>query len=267
MQSYYSKFASFSAVGGFLAGIIGAIIVERFGLSSIWIFTGVAVLLNAFIFLIPNEHFVRRKSKLKEKLNQTISHSKGSMLFAIRHHTILILLIIAFVGLLVSAFSGLVIWTPFLQELGFKDSWFGYLYSAAFALAIFAPMLIKPLIKKFKSYKKYFVFNSFLIMMLFFVVFFVDKIFFAVLIFLSIQLVNCMSSPAKSTFFQHFVPDNMRATISSFREMWVGVAAIVSVPLAGFVADKIGPQFTIVIGGFLIIPTILLYLRIKEDLS
>ncbi|MFH1065835.1 MAG: hypothetical protein V1734_05005 [Nanoarchaeota archaeon] len=33
----------------------------------------------------------------------------------------------------------------------------------------------------------------------------------------------------------------------------------------GFIADKIGPQITIAIGGILLIPAILLYLKIKGD--
>ena len=66
------------------------------------------------------------------------------------------------------------------------------------------------------------------------------------------------------TLFHRFVPTPMRATIDSFRNMVMSLVVVISFPLAGFIADKIGPQNTIFIGAFIIIPIVIIYLRIKE---
>lgn len=263
VQDYYSKFASFSAIGLFLAGFVGAFLVKSFGLKIIWFVTGIAFLINAFIFMFAKEHFIRRKSHVKEQIKETFSHSKKSIAFSIRHKIIFLLLISAFVLLFASAFAGRITWYPLLQSRGFSDSWFGYLASATSVLAIFAPILVKPLVKKLKGYRRYSIFILLLIAIAFISVFAINFLIPAILIFLISQFLWNMFSPARATFFQSFVPDKMRATITSFRTMWVGLAAVISAPLAGFVADKIGPQYTIVLGGLIIIPAIILYWRIK----
>ena len=71
-------------------------------------------------------------------------------------------------------------------------------------------------------------------------------------------------SPANMTLFQKFVPTPMRATIGSFNSMLMSLVTIISFPLVGFIADKIGPQKTIFIGAFVLIPMIIIYSKIKE---
>jgi len=71
--------------------------------------------------------------------------------------------------------------------------------------------------------------------------------------------------PIGSAYFQSYVPSKMRATITSFQGMIIALAYAISMPISGFVAQHIGPKYTIVLGSIFLIPALVFYLKIKED--
>ena len=152
-----------------------------------------------------------------------------------------------------------------MQNLGFKEHWFGYLASAGYILGIIVPYWTKSLTKRLGGYKKYLVFFLVLQLLLILSVFFANGLFLAIGIYIIFFTTYDFYGPVRSTFFQHFLPSKMRATISSFQSMLYSLVAIIAAPLAGFMADKIGPQNTISIGGLLLIPAIIIYLRINDS--
>ena len=100
--------------------------------------------------------------------------------------------------------------------------------------------------------------------LLLFLVGFINTLLLAIILFLLFMSMYDFFHPINSILFQKFVPGKMRATVSSFNNMVMSAAAIICAPLAGFSADKIGPQNTIFIASFILIPSIILYSRIKE---
>ena len=265
IQDYYSKSSSFMSIGLFISGFLGAFFVSIYGLSIIWLVSGTATILNAFIFLLGKEHFIKKKSTIKKQIKKTIKHSKESIKYSFRHKTIFILLMIGFVSLTAGVFSSMITWYPYLQELGFKDHWFGYLLSGTFAIGIFAPFLVKSLVKKIGGYKSYLMLITFLSALLVFLVIFANFLVAALTLFFLLTFLGFIFSPADETFFQSFVPSKMRATITSFRSMWMAIPVIIVLPIVGFLADNITPQYTIAIGAIIIAPAIVLYSKINED--
>jgi len=265
VQDYYSKSASFMSIGLFISGFLGAFFVSIYGLSIIWLVTGTATILNAFIFLLAKEHFVKRKSTIKKQIKKTVKYSKDAIKYSFKDQTIRILLFIGFIGVIAGMFSSMITWYPYLQGLGFKNHWFGYLLSGTFALGIFSPFLVKPLMKKVKSYKKYLMALTFISAILVALVIFANILAIALALFLMLTFIGFIYGPADETFFQGLVPSKMRATITSFRSMWISIPAIIAPPLAGFIADKITPQYTIALSAIILIPVIVLFTRIKED--
>jgi MFS family permease len=148
--------------------------------------------------------------------------------------------------------------------LGFQEHWFGYLFSATFAFGIFIPYFTKPLIKKIGGYKKYLMAVLSLMFLLLFLIGFINSFVFVIVIYILFMSMYDFYGPVREIFFQKFVPGKMRATIGSFKNMITALAVIIAYPLVGFVADKIGPQYTIFIGAFILIPVIILYSKIKE---
>ena len=263
IQDYYSKTASFTSMGLFLAGFVGAFFVKVFGISIIWPISGVASFIAFGIFIFAKEHFIKKKATIKRQFKKTICHTKKSIKYSLKHQAIFIFLIAGFVTLFSGAFAGIITWYPFLINLGFKDYWFGYLFSASCAIGIFSPFFVKSLIKKFGGYKKYLVILLILEVLITLAVLFANFLYIALTIFLLGVLVSDLFAPARVTFFQSFIPGKMRATIDSFRNMAASLIAIVSFPLVGFLADNIGPQRTIVLGAFALIPAIILYSKIN----
>ena len=129
---------------------------------------------------------------------------------------------------------------------------------------IIAPYFIKRLVKKVGKYKTYLAIIITLMALFLFSTGFVMTLIPAIILFLLFYSMWDFLHPARTVLFQKFTPSKMRATIISFESMLMSVVSIISFPLAGWVADTIGPQKTIFITSFMLIPIIFLYTRIKE---
>ncbi|MFA4953154.1 MAG: MFS transporter [Candidatus Pacearchaeota archaeon] len=264
IQEYYIKRHSFFSFAFLIMGVVGALLVKKFGLSVIWPITGGSMLITSFVFLFAKEHFIKKKQKISKHIKELFSHSKKSINYSINHQGIFLMLL-GVIGLaLIVSLAGDITWYPLLQNLGFKEYWFGYLFSATFALGIFIPYFIKPLIKISGGYVKYLLIILSVQFLLLFLMGFVNILIPILLIYILFMTTYDFFHPADITLFQKFVPSPMRATIGSFRNMLMSLIAIIFFPLAGFIADKIGPQNTIFIGAFVLIPMIIIYSKIKE---
>lgn len=264
IHEFYSKRHSFMSVAILVTGIIGALLVKKFGLGIIWPVTGGSMILTSIIFLFGKEHFVKKKQKYKKQVKKLLSHTKNSIKYSLKHKTISLILIASVIMMFVFVFAGDLTWYPFLQDLGFQEHWFGYLFSASCFLGIFIPYFTKPLIKKIGGYRKYFVLILSLMFLLLFLIGFISTLVLIIIIYILFISMYDFYGPVREIFFQKFVPGKMRATIGSFKNMTTALAAIIIYPLVGFIADKISPQYTIFIGAFVLIPIIILYAKIKE---
>jgi len=264
VQEYFIKKNSFYSFSFLLTGIIGALLVKRFGLRIIWPISGISVILTSIVFLFGKENFIRKKQHIKEHTKELISHSKESIKYSLNHQGLLLILIAVIIFVFVVSLTSDITWYPFLQGLGFQDHWFGYLFSGTFVLGIFVPYLTKTLSKKLGGHKKYLVIILSLMAFLSFLVGFINSMVLAIIIFILFMSMYDFFHPINNALFHKFVPGKMRATIDSFRNMAASLIAIISFPLVGFLADNIGPQRTIVLGAFVLIPAIILYSKINE---
>lgn len=267
IHDFYSKRQSFYSAGVVVAGIIGAFLVKIFGLRIIWPVTGIIMIATAIVFLFGQEHFLRNKKMqgIAQRAKAIFSHSMKSINYSMKHNVISLLIFSGMICIIVTNFAYDITWFPFLQNLGLKDYWFGYLISASCVLGIFIPYFTKALSIKAGGYKRYLILILSLQVFLLLSVLFAKWMLMAVVIYLLFMITFDFFGPVRVAYYQHFLPSKMRATIDSFRGMLYSLVGIIAAPLGGFIADKIGPQITIAIGGILLIPAILLYLKIKGD--
>jgi MFS family permease len=263
IHEYYSKRHSFISFGMVAAGIVGAVLVKYFGLWIIWPVTGGSMILTSIVFLFGEENFVRKKQHVKKHINELINHTKDSIKYSARHEVISLLLMIGMITMIITVLTSEITWYPYLQGLGFQDHWFGYLVSASFVFGIFIPYFTKSLSKKLGGYKKYLILMLIIQAIILFAVGFTNILLIAVMMYLLFMTTYDFYGPVKSTFFQKFVPSKMRATIGSSRNMLNSLVVIFAFPLVGFIADNIGPQYTILLGAFILIPAIILYSKIN----
>jgi len=264
IHEFYTKRHSFISAGLLVSGILGALLVKKFGLGIIWPITGGSMILTSIILLFGQEYFIKKKQNIKKQFNHLILHTKKSINFSLNNQPILFLMIISIILVFVSSFTGEITWLPFLQNLGLQEHWFGYLFSFIMVFGIFIPYLSKPLSKRFGGYKKYLIIVLSITAIFLFLVEFINTLVLAIILFVLFMIMWDFYTPVKLIYFQKFVPGKIRATVGSFNTMVASLVVIIASPLAGFTADKIGPQNTIFIASFILIPVIILYSKIRD---
>ncbi|MBT3405045.1 MFS transporter [archaeon] len=262
IDDFFIKQQSIIGFSLVMAGFLGAYVVSIFGLNIIWLFASLSFFASFLLLSMVKEHKLTKEKK--KGFRELFSQSKKSIKFAVGHKIILFLLFATFFVMFRDSFGGDLVWQPFLKGLSFPIFAFGFLFSGMTLVMAIAPIFTKPLLKKFKSKKSYLAFLILCSIILDFSVLFVNNYYLGIvllgLMFASISLFM----PIADSYFQSFIPSKMRATITSFNGMVIALAYAVSSPVAGAIADKITPQYTIVLGGIFLIPALIFYLKIGK---
>lgn len=263
LHRYFAKSSSIDSVGLVVSGILGAFLVKHFGLSIIWIVAGMSFLITFLLLGFARENFVKRKVKIKDSFKSVIKQANISVRYA-RYHTVLFWFLIASIFLVfASEFNEFLVWVPFLQNLGFPDYAFGYMWSAMGFVGVFASLISLKFMKKGGERK--FILGIIVSAIIFlFLIIFVQTIAFALLILISFTFLAKMAHPPERVFFHRFIKSKLRATVGSVESMLIGIVAAVALPLAGLSVDHLGPRFTIVIAALLMIPAAIIFLRMKD---
>jgi len=265
IDEFYVKDPSIVNLSMFIAGIIGAIIVAKFGLRAIWPVTGLSIILMGITLSFGKEHFIRKKQHLKEHTKEFFKQSKDSYKYSKKNKAISLILFASFFWAISFAFSSDILWIPLLKNFGLQDYLFGFIFSATFALGIFAPFLARKWSRKTKSKKQFLIYVVGFMCLLSFSVFFINSLIPLLLVYFIYLSCFDFFGPINRPFFQGFIPSKMRATITSFRQFIFSITAIFTPLLVGFLADKVGPKLVIPLGIFVLIPVILLYNKIPEN--
>ena len=85
----------------------------------------------------------------------------------------------------------------------------------------------------------------------------------AAVLFVVIMLQRTTRNPVLEPFFQEFLPQRLRATVGSFRNMVLCIALLVGDFIISAFTDVAGPQVMVAMGGIAILPAILFYMSIK----
>lgn len=263
LHGYFAKSGSIDSFGLVISGIIGAFLVKQFSVSIIWIAAGVSFLVTFILLGFAKEHFVKREAKIKDSFKNISRQSIISIRYAKNHPVLFSFLIASAIIVFAGVFNGDLAWVTFLQGLNFPDYAFGYMWSAMGIVGIFAPLVSLKLMKKNKERK--FILGTIILTILFlFLILFVESAGFAFLVLLSSIFFARMSSPAERIYFHRFIKSKLRATVGSVESMLIGLVGIVSMPLAGLSVDYLGARYTILLSALFMIPSAIIFLKIKE---
>jgi len=263
LHGYFAKSGSIGSFGLVISGILGAFLVKQFGVSIIWIVAGISFFVTFLLLGFAKEHFVKRKVKVKDSFKSLTKQSKVSVKYAKNHPVLFLFLIATALIVFANEFNGALAWVPFLQNLGFPEHAFGYLWSAMGIMGIFAPLISLKFLKKGKERK--FILNAIILTILvLFLVIFVKSILFAFLIILSQLFFGRMSRPVERSYFHRFIKSKLRATVGSVESMLIGLVGVLAMPLAGLSVDYLGARYTILLSAFLMIPSAIIFFKIKD---
>jgi MFS family permease len=264
VAKYFSTRVSLVNFAFLLSGLIGAFGVAKFGISSIWYLSGASFLLSVIVLYFGEEVFKKHKFSFRKSLRQTWNQSKKSLAHGYRHHVIYYLLIIAFITGIVNTLDSFISWTPFLEGFGFPDYAFGYLWSFIGLVGIVTPFIAGRLAKNNRE-RRVLITISILTVVYGLVILISGNIYFALFAILLGSAIMDAEIPISSIYFHRFVPGRIRATLGSMQNMFSSLAGIIAYPIAGLLIMIIGARYTLVIASLLAIPSIILYLKIREN--
>lgn len=264
LKDFYIKEQSIMRLSLFLSGLLGAFLVSKLGLDIIWLFAGISFIVTGLLLTFIKEfNFIKNKPK-GNSIKSIFKQAKISVRYSWKHYVLFFLLVSAFFILFRDNFGGDLVWQPFLKSLGFPIFAFGILFSVLTLIGTFTSLLAKPLVRKFKSERDYLIFLISCWIILDVLVLTVGNYLYGLILLLLMITTADLFMPISSAYFQKHTPSKMRATITSFQGMIMSLAVVISMPLSGFVAENIGPKYTIVLGSLFLIPALILYLRIKD---
>lgn len=263
LHDYFAKSGSIDSIGLVVSGILGAFLVKQFGLSIIWIVAGISFFVTFLLLGFAKEHFVKRKVKIKDSFKNLTKQSKVSVNYARRHPVLFLFLIATALIVFANEFNGSLAWVPFLQNLGFPEHAFGYLWSAMGVMGIFSPLISLKFLKKGKE-RKFILTAILLTIFVLTLVIFVKSILFAFLIILSQLFFGGMSRPVERSYFHKFIKSKLRATVGSVESMLIGLVGLLAMPLAGLSVDYFGARYTILLSALLMIPSAIIFFKIKD---
>ena len=263
LHDYFVKSQSLDSAALVVSGLVGAFFVKMFGVGIIWILGAVSFLISILILVFAEEVYERKKLTLKASFKGMGKQGGDAMKYS-KKHPVLFYFFIASAILMVSyGFNSEISWVPFLQDLGLPDYAFGYLFSLTALVGVFAPSIGKRFYKE--GSERSFLFKSILIWALLALsILFVNKIVIAFGLIMLMDFFDLWRRPSERVYFHRYVPSKLRASIGSVETGIMSLAAIITLPLAGYVVDIIGPRYGIMIAGLAAIPAAIIYYRIKD---
>lgn len=261
-KGYFVKMQAIDSGALILSGIIGAYAVKLFGLSIIWIATGISFFATFAIGLCAHERFTRRRTA-DSSVQRITKQGWKAILYSKNHSVLFSFLMAAAFLILASNLQGQIAWLPFFQELGLRQYAFGYLWSFMAVMGVIAPLLASRLLKN--SNERGFILTCIVSLLLVtLLILFAHTILFAIILLLASTLFWGMRFTAERIYFHRFIPSKLRASVGSLESMVLSILAIAGAPLAGWLVDNIGSRYTLISSSVILLIAAFIYYKIKE---
>ncbi len=253
-----------ASAGVIICGIIGSIVVGRFGLWITWPFTGGGFLISALVLTFAKEDFVRKKFYWKQALNKVFNQMNDSVKEVYKNNNIFYLILAGAFMCIGICFTSDISFYPLIKEAGLPVNYFGYLISVCFSIGLLVPLANKKLIDKFGGSKKYLVGLLVLLVLFTLPIIFINNLYGYITLFVIGWFLFIFYGTIRFSFFQSYLPSKKRATIDSIRSMAYSLIGVLVLPLAGYTVDTLGSKVAIFIGAIFYIPAIIIYLKVKK---
>ncbi len=263
LPNYFTKRTVFINLGCIFSGIIGAFLVGHFGVPIIWAVSGLGLIISVLFLFFADEEFVKHEVDVSGSFSSLIKQVKKSVKYSYRHHILFYLLLITFLLVIFGNLFSSMTWTPLLKEYNFPDYAFGYLWSATAIIGLFSPMIASKLMKGRKK-RGLLIGALILLFLLSCLILFANSVVLIILVLMLFYGVLDFYNPIFNVFFHRHTPTKMRATIGAINSVTMSIAALIALPTAGFLAEYVGPSYTIFIAGFFALIAAILYLRMRE---
>ena len=262
-HEFFIKSQSIAYFGIIFAPLIGSILVKVYSIKLLWFVFGFGFLLNAFILLLfGKELYKPKKVKFIESFRKTYENSKVGLKFSRAHKTIFLLILGSiFASLMIVGDNG---WQPFMLDLSMPTPGLGFMYSIL-AVVMIASSFLSRLLTNMKI-KNVISITILIQMLLLLSLLLINPPFYiiAAIIFILIHSTSGLNQPLLQTYFHKFVPQKIRATVTSVQSMTKQLVVALAALIAGGLLDIFGPKKVLAYGGLFGIFAIISYLKIKD---
>jgi len=266
LDSYFSKSRSFYNAGFVCAGLLSTLFLSFTNNTFLWyVRAGLTFVLAIIILIFGREKFVKRKQVIMESVQTTIKKIKFAVKFVKKNPVIYKLTWITFFANLAGFFAESSAIQDFKFQVGIPLNFWGIIEIIPALLGIVIALYSIKLMKKFKNKKYYFALLLFAVLVIYVLALFVTNPFLAALLAILIIFTDDLYIPAEEKWYNSLIPSSHRASIISYKSMFENAALILGIGISGYVVDLIGGQNTIGIGALVIIPSILIFLSMREE--
>ena len=262
-HEFFIKSQSVASFGIIFAPLIGSVLVKVHSIKLLWFVFGFGFLLNALLLLFfGKELYKPKKIKFIESFRKTYDNSKVGLKFSRTHKTVFLLILGSiFVSLMIVGDNG---WQPFILDLSMPTYTLGFMYSIL-AVFMIASSFSSRLLTNLKI-KNVISITIFIRMLLLLSLLLINPPLYiiAAIIFVLIHSSSGLNEPLLQTYFHKFVPQKIRATVTSVQSMSKQLIVALSALVAGGLLDIFGPKKVLAYGGLFGIFAIIFYMKIKD---
>lgn len=264
IKEFYVKVISITNLGSILAAFLSGLIVQFLNMDALWYVYGTALLASVLVLVMQKEHFEKKETPLLKTFSETSTKIREGAHFTIREKNVMYIMMATFFFMVGSELINICS-KPFLEVIGVPREYFGYLSAVVYALCVGMPFLVKHLADRFNREEHYLSLHALVFGVVTASVLLVKSPEMAAVLFVAIMLRQTASTPVLGPFFQGFLPQELRATVGSFRNMVISIAFLVGDFIISVFTDTTGPQFMVAMGGIVILPSIIFYMGIKQN--
>lgn len=272
VKDFYIKKFSIGNLGMILSGLLCGFLL--FSLKNIqlvtityfdiiWIINSIFIIISSIILFVYAEEELQKKINKKNIIEHTWHMSKKGFLYCKDNKSILNLILASFFVIFVGSVF-MILWQPLLIQKGIPEYFISFFFSLIGILGIILPFFVKKLMSIIKKEKLYLSICAFLELILILLSAIIVSPLAAFILLAFLGSFGSLSRPVERPYLQKFIPSNMRATVVSIESMLLCFGGAIAMLFAGFFSDIMGPKNTLLISGFLLIPAIYFYHKIKK---
>lgn len=237
MNSFFMRKRSLRNIGFIIAGLLWAWIVKYWGIEYLrYVYGGGLLLTSGVLLLLPDGTKDYRWEEEEENILGKIfrHHLRDSWKYLAQHKTLWFLFAGIGLFLILDELTGL-IWSPYLEQLGFSIENLGYLSSLLWLLWAGVPLLLEKVLKKKKNSSL--VLGSSLLIFVGILIFagLTSSITILIIFYMIYNFIDDIIFPVDELLTNQLISAEKRATVLSMKSVVENLSSILGWPLVGWI--------------------------------
>ena len=237
MNSFFVRKRSLRNIGFIIAGLLWAWIVKYWGIEYLrYVYGGGLLLTSGVLLLLPDGTKDYRWEEEEENILGKIfrHHLRDSWKYLAQHKTLWFLFAGIGLFLILDELTGL-IWSPYLEQLGFSIENLGYLSSLLWLLWAGVPLLLEKVLKKKKNSSL--VLGSSLLIFVGILIFagLTSSITILIIFYMIYNFIDDIIFPVDELLTNQLISAEKRATVLSMKSVVENLSSILGWPLVGWI--------------------------------